>query len=274
MVEVIGAEVGRREALEGAWAAAMGTLSVSAKFDDDDDGARESIVLPTSTSNEAPTPSQQLPQHRKYPSSAGRRGLSNDNAMFKEDFYFKFGKFPPPEVDLEVPGGMTFTPVARRYAGYNKSAERIRKGVSIYAGDLKHAIDAEDWERVGVLTAPVSKTPADSSATSSTSRSGAVTGMTTGQSVSEVPRVCGLLANQLVQSENEGTTVPNLIARCFANEVAFAIEDMARDRDRAGGDKQAMLGHWVRGRDYLNAYLALVNRVVTDKVGDKFALVE
>jgi len=61
------------------------------------------------------------------------------------------------------------------------------------------------------------------------------------------------------------------VARFYANEVAFAAKEIsfavkARDLERA---KEA----WTFGKDSWNSYLIIVNKQVSEKIGDKFELV-
>ena len=55
------------------------------------------------------------------------------------------------------------------------------------------------------------------------------------------------------------------------NEVYFSMDDIA-DAAKAG-NKAAAKTAWLRGKDYLNGYLRIVNFPISSKVGDKFPLV-
>jgi len=146
---------------------------------------------------------------------------------------------------------MPFTPTARRYSGYKKFYPRVDAGLALFKGQLKTAIDESDWEAVNTLTARASKG-------------------TSGSPVSDLPLVLGLMANTLVQSENEGTTNANYLCHSYANEVSHAVDEMGAAS--AAKDKAATLRAWRVGREYIDAYLSFVNPVITDKVGEKFGL--
>jgi len=79
----------------------------------------------------------------------------------------------------------------------------------------------------------------------------------------------GLFANSVLQSENDSsTTTVNLLARHLINELYFSLDDISIAAE--AGDKQAAKVAWRRGRDYVNAYLSIVNEAIISKVGDRF----
>ena len=83
----------------------------------------------------------------------------------------------------------------------------------------------------------------------------------------------GLFANTVLQSENDsGTTTANLLARHLINELYLAMDDIAAAAE--SGDAASAKAAWMRGKDYLNGYLRLVNLPINARVGDKFAAVE
>jgi len=85
-------------------------------------------------------------------------------------------------------------------------------------------------------------------------------------------RALGLFANTVLQSENDnGSTSANLLVRHFINELYFCLDDIAAAAK--AGDKGAATAAWTRGRDYINAYLEVVNKPINAKVGDKFPVV-
>ena len=80
-------------------------------------------------------------------------------------------------------------------------------------------------------------------------------------------RPMGLLANNMLASENTGATNELFLARWYVNEMYLLINDMRNAPSEADA----------RNRVYpalckaVNSYLSLMNRVITDKVGDKFS---
>lgn len=191
-----------------------------------------------------------------------RRGTFNEKALFSEDFYFKYGLRPTPDEvreklkDQELP----FSPVQRRYTGYQKFSPRILEGVNAYSGSLREAIMNSDWPAVlqGLEKGSKSQGNAVAAVPPSPVRSAA--------------RAYGLFANTCLQSENDGTTTANLLARHLVNEYYFSLDDIASAA--VAKDSDAAKDAWRVGKEYINAYLALVNQVIPSKVGDKFALVE
>jgi len=199
-----------------------------------------------------------------------RRGFTNEKALFSEDFYFKYGLRPTPDEVLVSPflppqAELPFAPVQRRYTGYQKFQDRINRGIATYQGELRDAVDKGAWEEIGPLLEKGSKSKGN----------GKVAGEGTGVAASDLRSSCrayGLFANTVLQSENDsGTTTPNLLARHLVNEVYFSMDDLA-DAAKAG-DKAAAKAAWLRGKDYLNGYLRIVNLPISSKVGDKFPIV-
>eukprot|EP00617_Octactis_speculum_P007754 CAMPEP_0185796362 /NCGR_PEP_ID=MMETSP1174-20130828/161040_1 /TAXON_ID=35687 /ORGANISM="Dictyocha speculum, Strain CCMP1381" /LENGTH=266 /DNA_ID=CAMNT_0028491717 /DNA_START=538 /DNA_END=1335 /DNA_ORIENTATION=+ len=160
---------------------------------------------------------------------ADRRGLLNKNAIFSNDYFFKFGKLPEPRLGIDPPGGMPFVPISRRYTGYKKYIDRVGAGKEQYAKDLKKAIDDQAWDQVIELVRPSEKG-------------------VTASSASGLPLVLGLLANPLLQSENDGTQNATLLARYFANEARFEMDAILAAA--MAKDKGAALASWSNGRDW------------------------
>ena len=85
-------------------------------------------------------------------------------------------------------------------------------------------------------------------------------------------RAFGLFANTVLQSENDsGTTTANLLARHLINELYFSMDDIADAASK--GDKKAAMTAWLRGKEYLNGYVRIVNLPISSKVGSKFSFV-
>lgn len=214
------------------------------------------------------TPNEQREQLQALIAKRGgldpeRRGNFNEKALFSEDFYFKYGLRPSPDEvreklkDQELP----FAPVQRRYTGYQKYAPRIKDGVEAYTGTLRAAISDESWPAVLAELEKGSKGQGDAvkAVSPSASRSAG--------------RAYGLFANTVLQSENDSaTTTANLLARHLINEYYFCLDDIATAATKK--DAAAAKDAWRVGKEYINAYLALVNQAIPSKVGDKFPLVD
>ncbi|KAL3904555.1 MAG: hypothetical protein SGPRY_011243 [Prymnesium sp.] len=169
---------------------------------------------------------------------------------------------------------LPFSPVQRRYTGYQKFAPRIQEGIEAYTGSLRTAIVNGDWESVLAGTEKGSRGKGD-----------AVKGVSPSPTRS-VARAYGLFANTALQSENDSTTTANLLARHLINEYYFSLDDIAAAA--AAKDSEGAKVAWRVGKEYVNAYLALVNKVSKNavcfhgsrllpgplKFGDKFPLIE
>ena len=181
-----------------------------------------------------------------------RRGQFNEKALFSEDFYYKYGLRPTP-AEVENLPEIPFSPIKRRYEGYQKYAARITEGISAYAA-LPGLITAGDWGAVSAALEKGSRSKGDANKAVPPSplRSSA--------------RAMGLICNSLLQSENEATTSANLLARHCVNEYYFALDDIASAADAS--DAAAARVAWERGLGYLNAYVRLINRPINERVGE------
>lgn len=199
-----------------------------------------------------------------------RRGVTNEKALFSEDFYFKYGLRPTPAEVTNSPflppqAELPFAPIKRRYTGYSKYSSRVQRGVDLYAGELHDAVDKSAWGDIGSLLEKGSKSKGNS-------KDGGGTGVAAAD-LRSACRAYGLFANTVLQSENDnGSTTANLLARHLINEVYFSMDDLADAANN--GDKQAAKAAWTRGKEYLNGYLRIVNFAISSKVGDKFPFVE
>lgn len=147
---------------------------------------------------------------------------------------------------------LPFSPVQRRYTGYQKFAPRIQEGIEAYTGSLRTAIVNGDWESVLAGTEKGSRGKGD-----------AVKGVSPSPTRS-VARAYGLFANTALQSENDSTTTANLLARHLINEYYFSLDDIAAAA--AAKDSEGAKVAWRVGKEYVNAYLALVNKVSKNAV--------
>lgn len=165
-------------------------------------------------------------------------------ALFSEDFYFKYGLRPTPAEVLQSPflpplADLPFSPVQRRYTGYQKYAPRVVAGVEAYAGELREAVAEGQWGAVASLLEKGSK-----------GRGSNTKGEGTGKPAAPLRASCrafGLFANTVLQSENDGgTTTANLLARHLINELYFSMDDMAEAAAAADQVNKSWL-QWVGG---------------------------
>jgi hypothetical protein len=167
--------------------------------------------------------------------ASASRKVDNTNVLFMQDYYFKFGTAAPwiePD-STEFPKSMPFTRSQQRYEALKKYGERIQSGL-LQIASLKKATRSD----IG-----------DASAAD----------------VYQL-RPMGLLANNLLASENTGTTNELMLARYYINEILLLVNDMRT----AESDEQARK-IYPAVQSATNSYLTLMNRVITEKVGDKFA---
>jgi len=193
-----------------------------------------------------------------------RRGQFNEKALFSEDFYFKYGLRPTPEDMKAKPltfEELPFVPVQRRYTGYKKYNERVASGLALYEVELRGLIQGGKWAEVGPFLEIGSK-----------GKGSNAQGEGTGVAASPMRSSCrafGLFANTMLQSENDnGATQANLLVRHFVNELYFCLDDI--QAAAKSGDTKAAKEAWTKGRDYINAYLTIVNQPINAKVGDKY----
>ena len=163
------------------------------------------------------------------------RKVDNSNVLFAQDYYFKFGTAAPwlePD-SIEFPKTMPFTRIQQRYDALKKYQTRILGGL-----DRIKALDRINPNEV-----------ADSTAAD-------VYGL----------RPMGLLANNMLASENSGATNELFLARWYINEVYLLISDI-RNADNSPEVARTLASS---ARKATNSYLTMMNRVITPKVGDKF----
>lgn len=188
-----------------------------------------------------------------------RRGQFNEKALFTEDFYYKYGLRPTPSDIFAKTPEIPFSPVKRRYTGYEKYAPRIRSGIAAFVA-LGAAVETKDWAAVKAGTAPGTKSKGDKQPG------------TPPAEVRSFGRAMGLFANTALQSENEGTTSANLLARHLVNEYYFSLDDL--EKAAGSGDSAAATAAWERSRDYIDGFLYLVNKAIIPKVGEQFPLLQ
>lgn len=165
------------------------------------------------------------------------RKVDNSNVLFQQDNYFKFGVAAPwIEADsTEFPKTMPFVLSQQRYDSLKKYGDRVKAGAQAVS-DLDTDIKAGNYASI-----------------------------TNGDDPKYALRPLGLLANGFLASENTGTTNELLLARWYINEVYLRLEDMRR----ASSEGEAMAAQKA-AKSALNSYFAMLNRVITSKVGNKF----
>lgn len=165
------------------------------------------------------------------------RKVDNSNVLFSQDHYFKFGAAAPwiePD-SVEFPKSMPFVLSQQRYDALKKYGQRVIDGTTTL-NNLRDTI--KDGNRATIVGAsdPI-----------------------------YALRPLGLLANGFLGSENTGTTNELLLARWYINEMYLRVGDIRN----ATTDKEAQDAHEALQKS-INSYYAMMNRVITSKVGNKF----
>jgi len=174
------------------------------------------------------------------PEASPSRKPDNANVVFGQDYYYKFGTAAKWDSGPTGDQKMPFTPSQQRYEAMKKYRDRVLRGVDLMV-QIKDAVAKGDASAILDASAPEYSI-----------------------------RPMGLLANQFLASENTGTTNELLLARWYINEMYLLIGDVktsleAKDPKSAEASYQSLI-------KAVNSFLGLLNRVVTDKVGDKFQL--
>lgn len=167
------------------------------------------------------------------PQASASRKSDNANVLFSQDHYFKFGVAAPwiePD-STEFPKTVPFVRVQQRYDALKKYGPRIINGLF-------------EIKEVGNIPRSEVKDP-------------------TAADVYQL-RPMGLLANNLLASENTGSTNELFLARWYINEIYLLVNDL---RNATTDEDAKSIAGAVRSA--ANSYLALMNRVITPKVGDK-----
>ena len=168
------------------------------------------------------------------------RKSDNSNVLFNQDYYFKFGTAPQwiEDGNTDFPKTMPFSPSQQRYDTNKKYRERVQRGIDLVTG-LEQAV-----------------------------KNGEYSSILPGSDPQYSLRPMGLLANGFLATENTGTTNELLLSRWYINEIGLQIDDVknAASKDEAVKSYKALV-------KATNSYMALLNRVITSKVGDKFAMI-
>ena len=166
------------------------------------------------------------------------RKVDNANVLFFQDYYFKFGTAAPwlePD-STDFPKTMPFTRIQQRYDALKKYQPRIREGMA----KIQSLSSSDDTTIPDPVTQDV-----------------------------YYLRPMGLLANNMLASENTGSTNELFLARWYINELYLLLKD-AHD---ASTPEQAAASV-AAAQKAANSYLTMMNRVITSKVGDKFEYIK
>jgi hypothetical protein len=174
------------------------------------------------------------------PEASPSRKADNSNVLFDKDYYYKFGVAAPwisPDT-TEFPKSMPFTVSQQRYDNLKKYGDRIKAGVAVMV-NLKDAVEAGKYSEIN-----------------------------DGSSPEYTLRPMGLMANGFLASENTGTTNELFLARWYVNEIYLRISDI-----RNASSPELARNAYNSLVKAINSYYSMMNRVITSKVGDKFAYV-
>lgn len=173
------------------------------------------------------------------PRASASRKVDNTNVLFAQDYYFKFGTAAPwiePD-STDFPKTMPFTRSQQRYDALKKYGDRIQSGLDTIAGVKKVSPRSQIVDPASLDVYQL--------------------------------RPMGLLANNLLASENTGSTNELYLARWYINEIYLLLDDLKN----AASDEEAK-SLYKDLVDATNSYLTLMNRVIIPKVGEKFAYLQ
>lgn len=195
---------------------------------------------------------------------------SGKGTLIREDYWYMMGKTPPRKLDgplitddpefnafgscetSQSNGGgsnsCTYVSLKQRIPTYSKYGFIIGLGAKEYSslgnalrkGDLK---GAEPF----LLTTPQQPPP---------------------PSIDALLKMVLFASGMLTSPNYSGPSKRLLVARFYANEVGFAIEEIKDAIDAQ--DKERALAAWEFGKDSWNSYFQIVNDSISVKVGDKF----
>mmetsp|Transcript_26313 Transcript_26313/g.39856 ORF Transcript_26313/g.39856 Transcript_26313/m.39856 type:complete len:265 (+) Transcript_26313:63-857(+) len=194
----------------------------------------------------------------------------NKESLIREDYWYMMGKLPPRRLKAGVDIGddpkwnafgtcdssggtnsCTYVPLKQRIPAYSKYAFLISVGAKDFS-KIGKALSSLDWEVAESLL--------------SDSESGMPSAIT-----DSLLKMVLFASSMLTTPNYSGPSRELLVARFYANEVGFAVKELkhavdARNLDRA-------MAAWVFGKDSWNSYFTLVNKQISEKVGDKFEAV-
>ena len=171
------------------------------------------------------------------PEASPSRKVNNENVLFGQDNYFKFGvaarQIEPDTTDF--PKTMPFVLSQQRYDALKKYGDRVKSGTMALT-NLDGVIKDGKYTEIAPCDDPV-----------------------------YALRPLGLLANSFLASENTGATNELLLARWYINEIYLRIGDIQNSQSV----EEALKAHEA-AKKATNSYLSMLNRVITPKVGNKF----
>ncbi len=195
---------------------------------------------------------------------------SGKGTLIREDYWYMMGKTPPRKLDgplitdnpewnafgscetSQSNGGgsnsCTYVSLKQRIPTYSKYGFIIALGAKEYSslgnslrkGDFKSAVPF-------LLTAPQQPPP---------------------PSIDALLKMVLFASGMLTSPNYSGPSKRLLVARFYANEVGFAIEEIKDAIDPQ--DQERALAAWEFGKDSWNSYFQIVNDSISVKVGDKF----
>lgn len=219
--------------------------------------------------------------NQNNPDVSHSRMVDNSNVLFYRDYYFKFGTAAPwiePPGSMEFPKSMPYTKIQQRYDALHKYRYRVVRGIQSIQSLANYnptttttattSISANDFQ-ITTDRIPDPKLLEDVYAL----------------------RPMGLLANNLLASENTGMTNELLLAHYYINEIFLLLGDLQqqqkdnamtttiitnndsnqRSMDNSSPQQQKQI--YIALTKAVNSYLTLMNRVITEKVGEKFAYI-
>ena len=171
------------------------------------------------------------------PEASSSRMEDNSNVLFKLDHYFKFGTAAPfiePD-SVEFPKSMPFVLSQQRYDALKKYGDRVKSSLNVL-DELNGMIESGKYDSIDP---------------SSDAKYGL--------------RPMGLLCNNFMASENTGTTNELFLARWYINEIGLDVDDI-----KSAKSKDDAMKSYIAAKKSANSLLAMLNRVITSKVGSKF----
>ena len=194
---------------------------------------------------------------------------SNKGTLIREDYWYMMGKTPPRKLDgplitddpefnafgscetSQENGGSnscTYVSLKQRIPTYSKYGFAISLGAKEYSM-LGNSLRRGDWNGA---TSYLMQDPQQSSP----------------PSVDALLKMVLFASGMLTSPNYSGPSKRLLVARFYANEVGFAIEEIKEAIDAR--DQQRAIAAWDFGRDSWNSWIQIVNDSISVKVGDKF----
>lgn len=194
---------------------------------------------------------------------------SNKGTLIREDYWFMMGKTPPRKLDgplladdpefnafgscetTQENGGSnscTYVSLKQRIPTYSKYGFIIALGAREYS-ILGKSLRNGDWKASipYLLTEPQQPPP---------------------PSVDALLKMVLFASGMLTSPNYSGPSKRLLVARFYANEVGFAVEEIKEAIDER--DQKRAITAWEFGKDSWNSYFQVVNDSISTKVGEKF----